>query len=503
MSRPASAAPARSLARRPVLLGLAAVAAVVTASLWAASRPEPAKPGPEKPAAAAPAAEADEAGPADSVSLPRESWDVAGVRVAPAEAGPLADVVRVTGKVALNEDRVAHVFPLVEGRVEEVKVRFGQEVKAGDVLAVIHSKEVGQRKLELVQSRLAREIASLNRDRAAEVERNTLELVESLEAGDTVDRIETRFRGRPMGEFRERLVTAYAGLAKAAADYDRIDDLTGRGVTAAKDLTAAKAARDGARATFAALLDQSKFDARQQAATAGHALREADARVAAGEAALAILGYSPEDLARIEPAKEGEALSHYMVVAPFDGTILTKDAVLLESVGPDRQLFQIADLSSVWVVADVFERHLPALAGLEGKAVAVRSEMLPGPATGATVFFTGETVEEATRTVRVRAVAENPDRRLKPGLFVEVELPGLASGPVVQVPEAAVVDHEGESFVFVREGEETFRRRDVTLGRRADGKVEIASGLKPGEPVVVGGAFALKSKLLADLLAGD
>lgn len=501
MSQLTSPAPVRVGMRRPVLItSVTAIAAIVAASIWAASRL-----GHDRPRATgvAEAAEPKET-PADgTVTLPRASWDVAGVTVAKAVAAPLAETVRVTGRVALNEDRVAHVYPLVEGRVEKVEVRFGQEVEAGEVLAVIHSKEVGERKLELVQSRLAREIASLNRDRAAEVNRNAQELIAALEQGVSVEEIESRFRGRPMGGFRERLVTAYAAIAKATADFERLNELTGRGVTAAKDLTTAKAARDAAQAAFAALLDESRFDARQEATAAEYAFREADARVAAGEAALAILGYSQEDIAAIDPAKEGEALSHYPVVAPFDGTILTKDAVLFESVGPDRQLFQIVDLSSVWIVADIFERHLPIVVGLEGKQIAVQSELLPGLATKGTVFFTGETVEEATRTVRLRAVASNPDRQLKPGLFVEVELPAASGDGVVQVPEAAVVEHEGKTFVFIQDGEETFRRRDVTSGRKSDGQIEIVTGLKPGEPVVTGGAFALKSRLLADLMAGD
>jgi cobalt-zinc-cadmium efflux system membrane fusion protein len=496
---------AKSRTSRSLLITAGVVAiAVAAAAVWRGTR-SPSREPPTLSAGTSPAAEnrASKAEAPGKVTLPKSTWSVAGIEVAPAKAARMTDSVEVTGKVALNEDRIAHVYPIVEGRVEEVRVRFGQDVKAGDVLAIIQSKEVGQRKLELVQSRLAQEIASIHRDRAVEVDRNAQELITALEGGVSIDDIETKFRGRPMGDFRERLVTAYAGLAKATADYDRLSDLTNRGVTATKDLTSAKAARDAARATYVALLDQCKFDAHQQAVAANQALREADARVAAGESALQILGYPKSDLANIDPAKEGEAISHYPVFAPFDGTILTKDIVLLESVGPSRQLFQIADLSTVWIVADVYERHLPILEGLQGKSVRVHSDAIFGLTTDAKVFFTGETVEESSRTIRLRAEAPNPERRLKPGLFVEIELPGSTSETVVQVPESAVVEHAGQTFVFVSDGGDAFTRRDVTTGRHSDGSVQIVKGLKAGEPVAVRGTFALKSRLLSDLLSEE
>lgn len=438
--------------------------------------------------------------PSGVVRLPQPAWAAAGLRVSPAKTAPLAETARVTGKISLNEDRVAHIFPLVEGRVEEVRVGFGQQVKQGDVLAVIQSKEVGQRKLELVQSRLAREIAAVNRDRAAEVDRNTQELIAALTRGATVEEIERTFRNRPIGNYRDRLVTAYTGSAKAAADYDRLDDLTTKGITSAKELTAARTIRDAARATLTALLEEIKFDARQQALAADQSYREAEARVAAAEAFLTILGYTPDDLKSIDPAKEGAKLSHYSVVAPFHGTILSKDAVLLESVGADRQLFQIADLKTVWVVADVYERYLPLLDSLQGRTIDLHSEAVPGLKAKAKVFSTGSVVDEQSRTVRLRAVADNADGRLKPGMFVEVELPGSAAGSVLQVPESAVLEHNGEPFVFVKTGEDAFTRRDVKLGRKAGDSVEVVEGLKPGDPVVVSGGFALKSRLLADLL---
>lgn len=437
------------------------------------------------------------------ITLRESAWEAAGLKVEPAQILPFRETVRVTGTITLNEDRVAHLYPLVEGRVEQVPVRFGQKVAAGDVLAVIQSKEVGERKLELVQARLAQEIARVGAERSELLSTNTQLLIDALNKEMPLDRLEEEFSNRPMGGHREQLVTAYSALVKASADYDRLEELSGKGVTSTKDFAAARAVRDAARATYAALLDETGFEVQQEALAKKHTLAEIEARVAAAETFLAILGYSKDDLAKIDPTIEGKSLSHYPIVAPFDGTVLTKDAALLESVGPDRQMFEIADLSTVWVVIDLYERHLPLIEGLQDKAVRVRSTVFPDRAIKARVFFTAATVDPQTRTARIRAVADNTDGRLRPGMFVEVELPAGDVDEVLQIPESSLQNHEGSTFTFVYRGGDRFERRELTPGRRANGFVEILEGLATDESVVVAGGFALKSRLLADLLVED
>lgn len=492
--------------RQKLLFAASAAVAIVAVTVWNVTRSgtpeEPARP--ENSVDNITLAGADATGQANGIiELPRSTWEAAGLTIEPASVAPLNESLHVTGTVSLNEDRVAHIFPLVEGRVDEVFVRFGQKVDEGDMLAVVQSKEVGERKLELVQARLSQRIATVNFERAEEVNRNAQALIAALKQQMPIERIEKEFENRPMGGYRERLVTAYTALVKAKADHDRLDDLTAKGVTSAKDLAAVKATYDAARATYAALLDEVSFEAKQHALSTDQTLQEVAARVAAAETFLEILGYSNQELANIDPAAEGETLSHYPVVAPFDGTILTKDAALLEAVGPERKLFEVADLSTVWIVADIYERHLPQVDALQGQTVFVRSDALPGKTVEAKVFFTGATVDPQTRTARLRAVAENSSVHLRPGMFVEVELPGAAAELALQIPEASLQDHAGTSFVFVHRGGDEFERRDVTAGRRSGGFVEVVSGLNPNEQVVASGGFALKSRMLADLLAGD
>lgn len=427
----------------------------------------------------------------------------AGVRVVPVEEASFTESLWVTGKVALNDDRLAHIFPLVDGRVKSVNVRYGDEVKAGELLAIVQSEEVGNVKLELIKDRLARQFAETKHAWNQRINENVQELIAELENGLAIEEIEPRFRDRPMGDYRERLLSAYANLYRSEADYARLESLAGTGIAPGKQLIAAKADRDANKATLQAWLEQVKYTARQAALESEHALREAETRVLTDERHLEILGYSTETITEENLDKEGDRLSDYPITAPFDGTVLSKDVVLLERVSPDRQLFQVADLSTVWVTADIYEQHLPRLAGLEGRKLRVRSKVWPDRQFTAEVFFTGELVDEQSRTVAMTARAENPDRLLKPGMFVEVELSGDTRETVLQVPTSAIQEHAGQAFVFVETADNEFAPRDVRVGRTEESRVEVLEGLKAGERVAARGGFALKTRMLADQLGGN
>jgi cobalt-zinc-cadmium efflux system membrane fusion protein len=452
-------------------------------------------------AAEAAAASGEASSADDAIAFARDNWEAAGLRIQPVTQSTLLESIRLTGKVTLNEDRLAHVFPLVEGRVDEVLVRFGQSVRKGDLLVVVQSKEVGQGMLQLFQDRLRLEFAEARNRWVQDVGRNTQEMIARMRASASVDEIEQALKDRPMGEYREKLMSAYVSFLKAQAHMQRLSPLSESGAVPTRQILEAESELNATRATLQSLLEQIAQDTVQEAKLAAQSVRELQTGVAVSETNLRILGFEDADLAEVNPSRQGERLSHYPVTAPFDGTVISKDVVLLEQVAPERQILTIADLSTVWVTADIYETHLPLLSQLSNQTIHLTCDAWPGRRFEARIFYTGDVVQESTRTIALRAIAENPDRLLKPGLFVTVELPGLNTGSVLQVPLSALQDHEGKSFVFVQSGDDSFVRRDVTPGRRNQEAVEILSGLQNGERVVVEGGFALKSRMLAELLA--
>ena len=436
------------------------------------------------------------------IEMPAERWEAAGIKLQPAQKTSFQETIALTGKVALNEDRISHVFPLVEGRVEEVKVQFGQQVQSGDVLVVVQSKEVGHAKLQLFQDRQHLELAVMKDKWTQESSTNALAMLELIRSDASIEAIEEKLRNRPLGEYREKLMSAYLELYRAKLHYDRLKPLAKDGAIPGKQLVEAEAVRNAARTTLQSLVEQLSQETRQTATISAQMVKELQTRVAVDETTLLVMGFPQNELAEVNPAKLGESISHYTIRAPFSGTIISKDVTPLEHVRPESQILSIADLSTVWVSADIYERHLPHLQELAGKEIQLRSASWPGRTFAATVFYTGDIVQEASRTVALRARANNAGGLLKPGMFVNIEIEEAVAG-VLQVPVTAIQEHEGKTFVFVKRSEHEFERRDVQTGRRNETAVEIIAGLNPEEPVAVEGCFALKSQMLAELLSGE
>jgi len=328
---------------------------------------------------------------------------------------------------------------------------------------------------------------------------NTELLIELIRSGTPVEEIEQKLAKRPVGEHRDKLMTAYIATAAAKRNLERLTPLKAEGIVGSRQIYEAEAAWDTARATLQSLLEQLGQDARQAAVMSSQSVQELETRVATDETALEILGFSRQEIAEVD-ATAGQELAHCPIEAPFDGTVISKDVALLEHVGPTNQILGIADLRTVWLSADIYEAQLPLVAKATGQEVSFASDAWPGRTFTAKIFYTGDIVEKESRTLSLRALADNADGLLKPGMFVRVNLPGAARTSVLQVPESAIQEHEGKAFVFVHAGGDAFQRRDVTLGRRAGESVEVVAGIAPGDKVVTGGGFALKSRLLAGLL---
>lgn len=502
--RPAAAGRLRGWPFAVGLAGLTAAAAAAWIFLgggwlgggWPARQPLP--PANEQTRATGDAATDDEQHP-DVVRFPEDRWPSASIMIEPATTARMEQITTLTGKVTLNEDRLAHVFPLVEGRVEEVNISLGDQVTKGQQMAVIQSREVGDAMLTLAQDRLQLGFATQRDAWTQSIAANTLELVRLLRSQAPIEQIETELRDRPLGEYRDKLMTAYINQATSRKNVERLEPLRSQGILASRQIYEAEAAWTSDRATLQSLLEQLEQDARQAAIRSTQSVKELETRVAVDEAALEILGLDKAAYAVIDPTA-GASLARCPILAPFDGTVISKDVALLEHVGPTNQILGVADLSTVWLTADVFEEQLPLMQGLEEGTIRFRSQAWPGESFEARVFYTGDLVDRESRTLGMRAVADNPDRKLKPGLFVTIELPDVEAATVLQVPASAVLEHEGASFVFVHLGDDRFQRRDIEPGRRSADAIEVHSGIAAGDRVVTGGGFALKSRMLSALL---
>jgi cobalt-zinc-cadmium efflux system membrane fusion protein len=473
--------------------GLAAVAAAAgfTAGRWNDTTREPIE------------AAKSESPPAPEgvVKFAEARWAAAGIKVEPAASAPFTERVWRTGHLALDDTRVAHVMPLAEGIVREVPTRLGQDVKAGDVLAVLDSREVGQAKLDLVKARMATEFARVQQEWTETVSKNGAELVAATAAGTPMAEIEKRFNDRPIGDLRQQLMTAYSRRIQARTYLDATT-LTGAAAAIPESsVVRLRADYEAADATFRALGEEVKFQTGQQVRAGAQKLREAQTAEAVCRSALMMLGYTRAEIDAMDPIAEGPKVSLFPVRAPFAGTVIEQHAVRSERVGPTQQVFQVADLSVLWLLADVPQGDLSLARSLAGGRIRFRTAEAD-PLRDADVFYTGDVVDPATRAVELMAAVPNRDRGLKAGMFVEVEL-AKPGGSAVQVPAGAVMRQGAQPFVFVHTGGDEFRRADVKLGRADGDAVEVVGGLTPGQSVVVAGGFVLKSELFKDQMAGE
>ncbi len=192
-----------------------------------------------------------------------------------------------------------------------------------------------------------------------------------------------------------------------------------------------------------------------------------------------------------ELEQRGAAFETVPVRSPASGVIVEKAAIEGMHVTPGQTLFRIADLSVVWVEADVYERDMAAVR--VGQAATVTLDAYPDQRFSGRATYIYSYVEEQTRAIKVRFQFPNPRGLLKPGMYANVQLVTAAS-TVLAVPADAVLDSGREQVVFVALGDGYFEPRPVRIGRRVDTTIEITAGLKEGEEVATGATFFLDSE---------
>ena len=178
--------------------------------------------------------------------------------------------------------------------------------------------------------------------------------------------------------------------------------------------------------------------------------------------------------------------------SPRDGVVLERMAVSGMMAEAGDILFRIADISKVWVIADVPEYELGAVR--MGAAVSVTVRNLPGTMFKGTVDLIYPEVQMQTRTTKVRIELPNPDGQLMSNMYAEVEIEAGAGNPVVAVPNSSVIDTGDRQIVFLDKGEGRFEPMDVALGVRGEDMTEIIKGIAAGDRVVVSANFLLDAE---------
>ena len=422
----------------------------------------------------------------------------AGLEIDSIQTRSLQQSVTVPGRVQYDDTRHVEIRTATDCVLSKVLVKPGDHVQAGQVLAVLSSPEIGTARANVLQRQADLKLA----ERAASWERetsdNVLRLVKAIDTRRPLKELRDEFESRKLGDNRASLLTAYARWELAqgmAASLDR-----SAAVLPERTVRERLNEVESAQASIKAVCEQSTFDSIKRCDTAQAAVKDARRRLEIVQQQLTtLLGYreEPSD-SDSDSDQQPSSLSLVECRAPIAGTIERKTFSVTERAKPGDTLFVLADTSRLWIAADLREREWEMLKIGPDVELMVESPALPNRPLVAKLNFVGREVSPESHAIPLVATIDNADGLLRPGLFVRVTIPAGEAVPRLAVPAAAVVEHDRQKFVFVRDADDTFHRVNITTGLESNGLIEITHGLVPGVPVVTRGAFVLKSELLLE-----
>ena len=287
-----------------------------------------------------------------------------------------------------------------------------------------------------------------------------------LESAD-IDQAEADYL-KALADYENAVRSSAAEVKLAQESYDRNKLLYEQKVTAGKNLQSAEHDLEVAKAARESSVNGTK------------------AALTAARRHLLILGLNDATIDAL--AKKTDLAATFSLNSPIDGIVVERNATIGASVGTDANLFKIIDLSRVWIDADVFEKDLPRVR--PGQEVKLTVTAFPASTFSGKVILINSVVDPDTRTVKVRTEVANPDGRLKPDMFANVQIVTDVNRAAISIPRSAVLNDEGKAIVFVAEGN-GYKKRQVQAGIQDNDRVEIVDGLSTGDKVVVKGNYLL------------
>ena len=404
-----------------------------------------------------PAIQTAAGGTTTNITVSKESQLLFGIKTAPVEIRKIASGLKVTGTVRARPDAKAVIVPPVAGRVVfRQNLALGSAVTRGENIGTVEQILDVSGQVELESQRL--EVESQQR----EIEAKRLELRNTVLA----------LQGQ-QAEQRANANQARTRLAQAQRELRRSQNLVDVGAVPQKRVEEAN--------TAVKVAEQEVAAAEKQAGLLENQIRQAQA------------GQSVFRQPRVNQPSRA-----FPLTAPITGIINEIRATSGQQVETGTELLSIVNLSTVLIEANVFERDLPAVresTKASFTSPALNNEVYTiGTADGdGRLVSTGQTVDPQTRAVPVIYEVKNPFGRLRDGNFVEVTIDTGGNAQTLAVPKQAVVNEQGQTFVFVYIGGENFERRAVVLGAEGADYSEVKTGLKEGERVVTEGVYQLRS----------
>ena len=401
----------------------------------------------------------------------------------------------VPGRVHYDESRHIEVKAPMEGVLAELLVKPGDNVEKGQLLASIKSPEIGQARAEVLRRQQMLNIAQQKLNREQELAKNLYDFFDQLDQGKKSSEIEAAFSNRPLGSFRQDLLSAYSQFSLAQSLIENGKELSGSGAISGRTIRERESGLANASATFRTLRDQTAFASKQSKLQAEADLEDAQRQCDIAKQIVEALLGTDEVRDKVDSI---EALSRLEIRAPFSGTVENRMRSQNERVNKAEPLIVLADTRSLYVSADIRETDWSAVAVKEGTLLMVSVPALDNSQLQAHVHYIGRQVTAESNSIPLIATIDNKEGQLRPGMFVRVSIPVGEPRMTLAVKPSSVVQHDNQKFVFVALDDGGFQRTNVVTGLTSHAWIEITEGLSSGQSVVDHGVFLLKSELLLE-----
>lgn len=424
------------------------------------------------------------------VELPEEAIINAEIGFKTAGPATLKSKLTLSGEIGLNEEKIVHIVPRLDGLVKKVFKDLGDRVVIGDIMAIIESRELADAKINYFASIKHSNLAKEDLERETLLYKNTSRMLELLEKKLDLEEVYGQLKDLQIGKSRELLLPAYAKLNLTRSVFLREKKLFEKGISSESEFLRAVESNKSSEAKYIALREKIAYDGQWSIRQKKKTHEIATLNLQTARQKLLALGLSNEEISRFSNQKE-HAFTQYELRSPLSGVIIQKHVTTGEAVKNDDDIFLLADFSDVWANIAIPAKDLKHVK--LGQTITVKDENLGIEAKGKLTYL-DSIINEKNRTVTGRVVIPNPKKQWHPGTFVTVEIVLEERTVPLAVPSEAIQTIRDWSVVFVKYGN-FFEARPLELGEN-DGKwVEVLQGLSADEQYVAQNSFVVKAEI--------
>lgn len=394
--------------------------------------------------------------------------------------------VSSTGVVQPNAYSETPVIPLVGGVVRSVSTQLGENVQKGQTVAVIFSDELASAQSRFLALQTEVQTARQNYERASKLLK-----ISPVSRGE-LDQAQAKLKTAEaeLDEMRRRYNRAVKLVEIGAVSREEFDQDRTKLKTAEAELENARKQYERA-AQVARLAPVSNAEFEQAAVK----LRTTESDLAAARQRLSVLGLSPQKVNALR--SPSQITSELAITSPVSGTVTVRSVNQNEVVEANKELMKVTNLSTVWVIAQVYEKDLGRIR--TGSGASVTTDAYPGRLFRGQVTYIDPEINQDTRTAQARVELENPGQILKIGQYVNVAFGALGTAEMTApvIPTATVQNIGNRQTVFVATDQpNVFAVRFVRLGTETNGQYVVLEGLNVGDKIVTEGSFLLRAEWL-------